>query len=175
MTRLNLSLKEYNRLTGKAGKEKRADKPVTLPPVQVQWDAWKLQGGIWIQIPDPPPSLNEWMNWHWAKRGKYKDELTDDIHKLVLFFKFTRYKLATVQVIHYFKTKRKRDPSDNYAPKFLMDALVRSGVLEDDNGEMVTVLIPELKVDRNRPRTEVFIWEGLNAQQNPNSPTINQS
>jgi Holliday junction resolvase RusA-like endonuclease len=68
------------------------------------------------------------------------------------------YRRATVQIIYYFKTRRRRDPQDNYAPKFLMDALVKSGILEDDNGELVKVSTPEIEIDRERPRTEVFIW-----------------
>jgi len=156
MTRL--SLQQFNRLTDKTKKGKRAPKPVALPLVKVQWDAKVFPGGVWIQIPFPPVSLNEWKNWHWAKQGKYKDDLSEAISKLVMCFNLPKFERATIQVIHYFKTNRRRDPQDNYAPKFLMDALVRSGILVDDNGELVTVPVPELKVDRERPRTEVFIY-----------------
>jgi len=152
MTRL--SLQQFKQLTKKGI---RATKPVILPPVQVHWDAKRLPGGVWIQVPFSPVSLNEWKNWHWAKQGKYKDELAEAIGKLVLCFGLPKFERATVQIIHYFKVNRRRDPSDNYAPKFLMDALVRAGILEDDNGELVTVPVPELKVDKERPRTEVFI------------------
>jgi len=158
MTRLDVSVLRKMRLYDEK-KGKRAPKPVTLPLAQVQWDAWKVQGGIWIQVPFPPVSLNEWKNWHWAKQGRYKKELTKAISDLVLFFKIPTYEQATVQVIHYFRTNRLRDPQDNYAPKFLMDALVRAGILEDDNGELVKVPTPELLIDKERPRTEVFIWE----------------
>ncbi|WP_162013532.1 hypothetical protein [Desulfofarcimen acetoxidans] len=64
-------------------------------------------------------------------------------------------------MIHHFRTNRRRDPQDNYAPKFLMDAPVRAGVPVDDNGELVPVPVPELKADRERPRTEVFVWKNV--------------
>lgn len=145
-------------MIGKTKKGKRASKPVTLPLAQAQWDAKLFPGGVWIQIPFSPPSMNEWKNWHWGKQGKYKDELSDAISKLAICFGLPQFERATIQFIHHFKTNRLRDPQDNYAPKFLMDALVRAGILVDDNGELVTVPVAELKVDKEKPRSEIFIW-----------------
>lgn len=125
----------------------------------VQWDAKLIPGGVWIQVPFVPPSLNVWKNWHWSKQHEYKQELTDAIRGLVMAMRLPRYRLATVQVIIYFPVRRIRDPSDNYNQKFLMDALVVGGVLEDDRGEWVQVMVPKLELDRERPRMEVFIWE----------------
>ena len=156
MTRL--SIQQVRQLEKKG---KRAPKPVTLPLVQAQWDAKLFTGGVWIQIPFSPPSMNEWKNWHWGKQAKYKKMLTDAIGKLVLYFGLPQFERATIQMIHYFETTRRRNPQDNYAPKFLMDALVQARVLVDDNGELVTVPVPELKVDRERPRTEVFVWKNV--------------
>lgn len=156
MTRLDAAVLRKMRLHDEK-KGKRVPNPVTLP--LVKWDAKLFIGGVWIQVPFSPPSLNEWKNWHWAKQRKYKDDLSEAISDLVMCFKLPKFKYATVQVIHYFKTNRLRDPSDNYAPKFLMDALVRAGILVDDNGKLVKVPTPEILVDKERPRTEVFIWE----------------
>ncbi len=94
-----------------------------------------------------PPSLKVWKNWHWVKQGRYKKGLTEAIRGLAM--KLPRYHRATVQAIIYFPVQRIRDPADNYNQKFLMDALVRGGILEDD---------------RERPRIEVFIWEIYNAE-----------
>jgi len=40
-----------------------------------------------------------------------------------------------------------------------MDALVRGGILVDDNGDLVDVQPVDMRVDPVRPRTEVFVWE----------------
>ena len=73
--------------------------------------------------------------------------------------KLPRFKRATVQIIYYHATNRRRDPADNWAPKFLMDALVQSGILQDDNGDLVKVPPVGMEFDPEKTRTEVFIWE----------------
>ena len=77
---------------------------------------------------------------------------------LKMAFKLPQYKFATVQIIHYFATVRRRD-ADNMAPKFALDALVRGGILEDDRDDWIKVMPPGMECDRERPRTEIFIWE----------------
>lgn len=124
----------------------------------VQWDAKTLPGGIWLQVPFVPPSLNVWKNWHWAKQHKYKQDLYQAVRLLALAAKLPKYERAVVQIIYYHRTERRRDPTDNWAPKFLMDALVAGGLLVDDNGELVDVESAVMELDRDRPRTEVFIW-----------------
>lgn len=154
MTRL--SLKEARRLGILPSKKQRPRKAKVNP---VKWDAKLMPGsGMWLQIPDVPPSLNVWKNWHWSKQGQYKQQLKDDITKLAMAFKLPKYQRATVLIKYYFRTNRRRDPADNYAPKFLMDALVTAGVLVDDNGDLVSVQVA-MEFDKDKPRTEVFIWE----------------
>lgn len=154
MTRMTVAEARKLGLIPGAGKKKRV---VQLS--QVQWDAKKTPNGIWIQIPFVPPSLNVWKNWHWAKQQRYKKDLTADLARLAMAMVLPCYHRASVDITYYFKTNRRRDPQDNYAPKFLMDALVGAGILDDDNGELVKVKTPEIMVDRERPRTEVFIWD----------------
>ncbi|MDO7787147.1 RusA family crossover junction endodeoxyribonuclease, partial [Desulforamulus aquiferis] len=156
MTRL--TLKEARALGIIQAKPKKKVSPKTTLP-RVQWDARTFAGGLWLQIPEVPPSLNVWKNWHWAKQHRYKEELKADISKLAIAFKLPKFRRATVLIKYYFGTNRRRDPADNYAPKFLMDALVNAGILKDDNGDLVTVQVA-MEVDREKPRTEVFIWEG---------------
>lgn len=112
---------------------------------------------MWIQIPYVPPSLNIWKNWHWSKQRKYKKELTDSIIKLVIAFRLPRYHKAVVSIVYYHSTERKRDPVDNYAPKFILDSLVNSGILFDDNGDVVKVQPVQMRIDKTSPRTEIFI------------------
>lgn len=69
-----------------------------------------------------------------------------------------KFERAVVQIVYYHRTDRRRDPADNWAPKILMDALVRGGILVDDNGDLMNVQPVDMKVDPERPRTEVFVW-----------------
>ena len=155
MTRLNAAVVRKMRLYDEK-KGKRAPKPVTLPTVK--WDAKIFDGGVWIQIPFLLESMNKWLNWHWSVKMKYKDELSEAIHGLKLAFNLPKFKKATIQVIYYFAVNRRRD-YDNRNPKFLNDALVRAGILVDDNSELVRNTDPEFKKDKEKQRTEVFIWE----------------
>jgi Holliday junction resolvase RusA-like endonuclease len=62
---------------------------------------------------------------------------------------------AIVTITYYFGDKRRRDP-DNYSGKFLLDGLVRSGVIEDDSFNNIKLILKG-KVDRDNPRTEAEI------------------
>ena len=139
-----------------AGKKKKDIPKVVRRPVQ--WDAKTFPGGIWLQLPEVPPSLNVWKNWHWGRQHRYKKDLYQAVRMLALAAKLPQYERAVVQVVYYHRTNRRRDPADNWAPKFLMDALVAGGILVDDCGSLVNVQPVDMKVDPEKPRTEIFIW-----------------
>ena len=125
---------------------------------QVQWDATAIPGGVWLQIPQIPPSLNEWKNWHWSRQSRYKQELTDAIKLLTLAARLPKYERATVLIKYYFPDGRARD-KDNYSGKFLLDAIRYAGIIADDNSGVIDLPEPVFEVDQLRPRVEVFIWE----------------
>lgn len=135
-------------------KTKREKKPVITT---AQWDARVTDDRVWIQVPEIPPSLNEWKGWHHMKQHKYKQELYDQVKKLAIAFKIPRLKYAVVSITYYFPSRQRRDIIDNYAPKFLMDALVNGGVLEDDRSDWVEVPRPVAEYDRERARVEIKI------------------
>lgn len=58
--------------------------------------------------------------------------------------------------IVYFPTNQRHD-SDNTVPKFILDGLVESGVIIDDNSKHITKLILQCEVDKANPRTEIII------------------
>lgn len=60
-------------------------------------------------------------------------------------------------VWQYRKEKRRRDP-DNYSGKFLLDGLVRAGVLQDDSFSHIDLRLMG-SLDRDNPRTEVLVEE----------------
>lgn len=62
---------------------------------------------------------------------------------------------VVVQLTYYFPTKHRRDP-DNYSGKFILDGLVRSGIIEDDSFNCIDLQL-EGKYDKDNPRTEIII------------------
>lgn len=56
----------------------------------------------------------------------------------------------------YYATNRRHD-TDNSVPKFILDGLVESGMLIDDDSKHLTKLTLQCKVDADHPRTEIEI------------------
>ena len=120
-------------------------------------NARKIEDGVLLIIPENMPSLNVWKNWHWAKQATYKKDLTKLMADLSLIVGCPQYERATVEITHYFRTNRNRDSGDNYAPKFVMDALRYAGFIIEDHSGVVRVPEPTLLVDRESWRTEIKI------------------
>jgi hypothetical protein len=121
-----------------------------------QWDAKIIPGGIWLQIPDIPPTMNIWKNWHHMKQYLYKQGLYDAMGGLRMAHKLPKTKFAIVTITYYFSTRQRRDIVDNYSPKFIMDSLVNGELLEDDRSDWVSVELVR-KYDKVRPRVEIII------------------
>lgn len=62
---------------------------------------------------------------------------------------------ATVKLTYYFKTRTRHDP-DNYSGKFILDGLVRAGILKDDSFVNIKLELAGL-VDKDNPRTEIEV------------------
>lgn len=62
-----------------------------------------------------------------------------------------------IEVVSYFPTKRKHD-FDNYTPKFILDPIVKSGLIRDDSSTIITKLTLRFEYDKLNPRTEVNIY-----------------
>lgn len=60
-----------------------------------------------------------------------------------------------VKITYYFPTRHRRDP-DNYNGVFILDGLVKAGILKDDSFECITLLL-DGKYDKNNSRTEIEI------------------
>lgn len=117
-----------------------------------------MTGGIVLVVPENMPSLNKWKKWHWAKQKRYLDMLTESLTGLAMVIGWPRYDKARVEIVHYFRTSRRRDSGDNYAPKFILDALRYAEVLAEDNSEVLKVPEPVLKVDKEYFRTEIYVY-----------------
>ena len=97
---------------------------------------------ILLELDQVYPSLNKWMRVHWRERAR----INTDWHWLIL--KAAQkvccgrpmYKMAKVTITLIFPVIRRRD-ADNYTPKFVMDALVAAGILQDDNAKQVKTIV----------------------------------
>lgn len=112
-----------------------------------------------LVIGDIPPSSNKYLGnshsfhvyrqdkerWHWLVKAAIRERPERPIGR------------AAVAVTYFFKDRRRRDP-DNYSGKFILDALVREGVLADDSFFNVRLILAAA-VDRAQPRTEIEIDE----------------
>lgn len=88
---------------------------------------------IRIVIPDVPPSNNQFIGrnarwkyqqekqaWHWKLKAAIRKRPDRPLKK------------AYVHIHYDYTDSRRRDP-DNYSGKFLLDALVREKIIEDDS------------------------------------------
>ncbi|QUH21439.1 RusA family crossover junction endodeoxyribonuclease [Alkaliphilus sp. B6464] len=116
---------------------------------------------IKLVIPDIPPSNNKYMGRGSTRTQAFeyqniKKHWADTIGWLVKKEKIDNaYKKAVVKITYYFPTKHRRDP-DNYSGKFILDGLVRSGILVDDSFSNIELILKG-DYDRSNPRTEIEI------------------
>ncbi len=82
-------------------------------------------------------SMNVFRNMHYFSMNKAKRDYHKEVEEFV--HSLPKYKTLVPHYTIYFKGKRKKDV-DNYTfpiHKFLMDALVEGGIIEDDNYDYV--------------------------------------
>jgi crossover junction endodeoxyribonuclease RusA len=108
-----------------------------------------------------PPSLNQWSRMHWAKSARIKKQWENDILYVFLSCKakgnFPLQK-AQVKVTYYFTTNRRRD-ADNLNLKFLLDGIVKAGIIKDDSTNVIGQPETAWAVDKANPRVEIEIME----------------
>ena len=106
-----------------------------------------------------PPSNNKFIGKN--QRWRYQDEKKKWARVIQLFCvprPREPLKKSRVTIIYYFKDRRRRDP-DNYSGKFILDGLVRSGIIIDDSFDCIDLYLRG-NVDKDNPRTEILI-EGI--------------
>lgn len=96
-----------------------------------------------VEIPMKLPSLNEYINVCRTNRfqaAKYKRGIEDDI--MVFLGKVPKFDCPVRIHFHWIEGNKRRD-LDNicFSKKFILDALVKSGKLKDDNRKIVTAFI----------------------------------
>ena len=112
------------------------------------------------KIPSIPPSNNKYQgNGSLGKNFEYQAE-KQTWAELIFYNTFPRppYPLARAKVtLHYFfKDKRRRDP-DNYSGKFILDGLVKAGILQVDSFSVIELELKASVDPLRRGYTEITI------------------
>jgi len=110
-----------------------------------------------IIINEVPLSKNLYVNMHWAKRMKYKN----DIAWLLCQKRASRrmfYK-ATITFNIYFKTNRKRDVQNYLGGGLIawLDELADQDFIADDSYNVIGQPLVNFYIDKTNPRTEIII------------------
>lgn len=94
-----------------------------------------------LRINGIPMSLNVYRNAHYYQLNKEKETWEKVVAVSVQEQQIKKVERCRITFEFYFKDKRKHDP-DNYSAsaKFLLDGMVKAGVLDDDNFSVIEEL-----------------------------------
>ncbi len=114
---------------------------------------------IKFTVYDIPPSNNKYIGRgsNYTQRIEYQNQKRswEWLVKTAANYKGEPIKKAIVRITYYFKGRRRRDP-DNYSGKFILDGLVKAGVIEDDSFNNIKLVL-DGKCDKTNPRTEIEV------------------
>lgn len=118
-----------------------------------------------LTIPGRLPNLNDYTSAcrsNWASGAKMKQE-SQEIIEWAIFSKMRRVRFTKpVFLLFTFYERDKRRDRDNvasYARKVIQDALVKTGVIEDDGWDYITGYLDRFQVDSKNPRIVVEFIE----------------
>lgn len=106
-----------------------------------------------------PPSLNKWGTMRRHQANNLKQHWRDFVEWVIKQHGLGNKQIenCSLTYLYFFKTKHKKD-LDNYQGKFIADGLVSSGLLKDDNCELVNPVILKFGgYDKHNPRMEIII------------------
>ena len=114
-------------------------------------------------IPGRFPSLNDYVDaerTHRLAAAAMKRRHTDRVCQRAQDCDVPSFHEPVFIDITWFEANRRRDP-DNvmFAAKFILDGLVRAGVLENDTQRHVLGIEHRVLVDKARPRVQVTIYD----------------
>lgn len=103
-------------------------------------------------------SINVWMIMKRPAMNALKQRWKDFIKWFVKEQGYANLHIEKCEIVQtiYYPTDRRHD-LDNSVPKFLLDGLVESGVVVDDDSKHITKLILQCGYDKDNPRTEIMI------------------
>ena len=111
------------------------------------------------KAPIPHPyheSINVWMIMRRSMMNALKQKWKDFIIWFVDDQGYSNLRIEKCELTFtaYYPNNRRHDP-DNSTPKFILDGLVESGMLVDDDSVHLRSLTLKCDVDLDRPRTEI--------------------
>lgn len=112
-----------------------------------------------LPIKDPyHPSINQWMILKRPMMNALKRKWKDFIVWFVATQGYTNSRIDKCYLVFktYYYTSRPHDV-DNSTPKFIIDGLVESGMIVNDDSKHVESLHLYCRIDADRPRTEIKI------------------
>ena len=116
-----------------------------------------------IKYPGRLPGLNEIIAAAKQGRGKYqpyalmKEQYTSEIGWLAK--KLPRYSRVDITITWYEPNLRRDLDNITGGQKFILDGLVRGGVIRDDSQRYINSIEHRFEVDRDNPRVEIEIQE----------------
>lgn len=103
-------------------------------------------------------SINVWMIMKRPMMNALKQKWKNFIRWLVDRQGYSNLHIEKCEIHQtvYYPNNRRHDV-DNSTPKFIIDGLVESGMIVDDDSKHLTKLTLECKTDTEHPRTELLI------------------
>lgn len=103
-------------------------------------------------------SINVWMVMKRAAMNALKQRWKDFIVWFIndQGYSNLRIEKCDLSFSTYYPNNRRHDV-DNSCPKFILDGLVESGFIVDDDSEHLTKLTLQCAIDMRRPRTEIDV------------------
>ena len=89
-----------------------------------------------FEFPFTYPSLNQVNRMGWRARKKAHDEFQEQVGKHLLAHEIKFDGKVKIYIDLFFKKKQRRD-KDNYTQKWLLDCLVKRGILKDDSSDVI--------------------------------------
>ena len=110
----------------------------------------------------PPRSLNRLLRMHWARRQELMELWRQEVAVAAMRAGRPKFKAAKIRLRLYYDRHPLPDLDNALAAaaKLVLDGLVASGIIPDDDARHVRGLtLAELAVDRKNPRVEVEVSE----------------
>lgn len=112
---------------------------------------------VTYEFPFVYPSRNITENMNPLKRGKLKEKFMEDVRMEILnqlgIVRFLGQVKIAIDLC--FTNKRRRD-LDNFSPKWLLDALVKCGIILDDNKDIIPES-PDVMILEKEPEEKMIV------------------
>ncbi|MFT4088275.1 MAG: RusA family crossover junction endodeoxyribonuclease [Gordonia sp. (in: high G+C Gram-positive bacteria)] len=115
---------------------------------------------IVVDVPRPEMTANDQRRWHWSKVRTAKARMETHVRTAAKRAKVPRQHEPVDLAVTWFPPDRRHRDGDSLGPfvKAAQDALVKAGVLVDDDSRYVRRVSTAIGgTDRTRPRIEIRI------------------